>query len=125
MIYISNMYYSDYVEGHVDPQNYTTDMEKIENKKVWGFYYARTTGTKSIKRKPVYGKISRSENLYGPSYKFFPIKKDGTCSKKGAYLYGKVYADTEAEAISEFNRVAMLYIDNYKKMIADTESDML
>ena len=127
MIYLVNYYYELYVDGKVDGTNYETDLNMLQNKCVWKFFYFNN-GSKVAMRKPVYGKViaDREDGPYAYyHYKFHPVKKDGTFAKKGSYLASSFYADTEEEAIEEFNRICQLYISEYKQVIEDIEKRML
>ena len=51
MIYLVNYYYELYVDGKVDGTNYETDLNMLQNKCVWKFFYFNN-GSKVAMRKP-------------------------------------------------------------------------
>lgn len=128
MIYMNDYCYAEYVRDKVNPStlnNYDRNFEHLADRYAWKFFYYRSENGKTIKIKPVYGKIVRCNHRYYDPFEFFPVKKDGSLYKKGSSLHGRFYADTESEAIEEFNRICNLYIADYKKAIQETEDDLL
>lgn len=128
MIYMNDYLYNEYVRDKVslsEHSRYDTNLEHLVGNHAWKFYYCRSENGKTIKLKPVYGQIVKCNYGYYEKSEFFPLKKDGSLFKKGSSIHGRFYADTEAEAIEEFNRICNLYIADYKKAIQETEDDLL